>query len=227
MFSLMAYFAVSCFGTVNGNGNIKKQTYDVSSFKAIEISGAFNVVLKQSDKESATIIADENLINSIKVESKNNVLKIGTSKMLKSKTELKLIIEFIDINSLDIEGASKVINDSIIKTDRLEVEFEGAVTATLNIEVRNFELDIKGASIVEVSGSTDYQDIDISGVGVLKANKLISRKTEIEVSGSSKAFVNATELLDVEINGTSEVKYSGNPSIKQKITGLGKLAKEQ
>lgn len=226
MFALIAYFAVSCFGVAKGNGNIIKQTYEVLSFKSIEISGTYDVILNQSDKESVSVVADENIINFIKVESKNNVLTISTKRNLKTKSNVQVFIDFIDVNSIESSGVSNIISDSIIKANNFEIELDGAGTANLNIEVSKLEVDIKGAGIVEISGNVDFNDIDISGAGIFKGHNLITRKTEIEISGASKAYVNASDILDVEITGASEVKYAGNPAVKQKISGVGVLIKE-
>ena len=49
-------------GGIKGNGNVVKETREVSSFDGIKVGGAFNVYLSQSGTESLTIEADENLL---------------------------------------------------------------------------------------------------------------------------------------------------------------------
>jgi hypothetical protein len=36
----------------------------------------------------------------------------------------------------------------------------------------------------------------------------------------------ATDMLDVAISGSGSVTYSGNPQVKQEISGSGKLIKK-
>ena len=55
-------------GGVRGDGNVIKETRSVSSFNGIEISGAFDVYLKQGTTEEVIIEADDNILPLIRTD---------------------------------------------------------------------------------------------------------------------------------------------------------------
>ena len=74
---LMFCFSVSA-KEVEGDNNYVKKSFQVDDFYKVKTNGAFNIVYHQS-KDSAGLIkmyGEENILNSMKVESKEGVLNI-------------------------------------------------------------------------------------------------------------------------------------------------------
>ena len=74
---LMFCFSVSA-KEVEGDNNYVKKSFRVDDFYKVKTNGAFNIVYHQS-KDSAGLIkmyGEENILNSMKVESKEGVLNI-------------------------------------------------------------------------------------------------------------------------------------------------------
>ncbi len=75
----------SCLDSIDGNGKVKTETRDVSSFDKIEVSDNFQVILNQGVKEKLEIAVDENLIKFIETKVENNILKISSARSIKYK----------------------------------------------------------------------------------------------------------------------------------------------
>ena len=66
-------------------------------------------------------------------------------------------------------------------------------------------------------------NIKVSGFGKINAFDLVTDNTDIVISGSGEANVNANEELDVKISGFAKVNYKGDPAIEQSVSGSGKI----
>lgn len=96
------------WGGVKGSGNVKTEKREVSNFKSIDVSGAFEVEITAQKDFSLEVEADDNLLELIKTEVDDGTLEIKSQKSLKTSNPLKIRISAPDINSLELSGASKV-----------------------------------------------------------------------------------------------------------------------
>ena len=61
---------------INGNGHMKTDERTVNSFKDVESSGTFNIILTQGPLKPVRIEADENLLSYIEVSQEGDKLEI-------------------------------------------------------------------------------------------------------------------------------------------------------
>jgi Putative auto-transporter adhesin, head GIN domain len=226
VFVLAASTAGMAQRTIKGNGIIKKEERKVSGFKAIQIGGAFEVSLKQGSSEFCYVEADENLLEYIETRVVGGILKISTSKSIKNPKALNIYIGVKDLDLLDLSGACEFKSEGRIKTEDLELEISGASEVNLSIDVNALELDLSGASEVELVGSAKAMKADCSGASELEAFGLEVTNADIEASGASEADINVTGMLIVDASGASSIDYKGNPdSVKKDLSGAADIDK--
>jgi len=210
---------------IKGNGNVVKETREVSSFDGIKVGGAFNVYLTQSNTESLTIEADENLLKIIETRVRGNTLVISTKENIRGSEELNIFITFKDIDKLDISGACDLESEGMLKFSTLKLEASGASEIDLQLTTSKLSCDFSGASDIEFSGKVKECDIEISGAAELKAFDLETEEMELRVSGAADAKVNASKYLKVNASGAASVQYVGNPNIDQHTSGASSIRK--
>ncbi len=210
---------------IKGNGNIVKETREVSSFDGIKVGGAFNVYLTQSNTESLTIEADENLMAIIETEVRGNTLVISTRENIRGSEELNIFISFKDIDKLDISGACNLESEGMLNFSTLKFEASGASEIDLQLTADKLSCDYSGASDIEFSGKVKECYIEISGAAELKAFDLETDEMELRVSGAADAKVNASKYLKINASGAASVQYKGNPNIDQHTSGASSIRK--
>ena len=52
-----------------------------------------------------------------------------------------------------------------------------------------------------------------------------SGRVEIGVEGTGSAVVNASEELDAKVGGAGSVEYVGDPTVKEDVSGVGRVSK--
>lgn len=72
---------------------------------------------------------------------------------------------------------------------------------------------LSGASSLELEGSANDIDIEVSGASRVKLSNFSVVDVNIDLSGGSDATVNASGRLDGDLNGGSKLNYIGNPTL--------------
>jgi len=214
----------SCVNTIDGDGNVITEERNVSTFKKIDISGHFEVFINQGNTEKVEIEADQNLIELIESETKNNTLYIKSKEPIGDAESLKLYITVVDIKDIDISGAVELNSKGTIAAEELEIEISGAADINIDVEANLLKMDMSGASETTLKGKVENFEIELSGASDLQAEKLKTKHTVVDISGAGNAKVFAKKTLDVEVSGAGSVKYKGNPKITKDISGAGSVS---
>ena len=94
---------------VRGNGNVTTQERIINeSFTTVKATEGLDVYLTQSDNESITVEADENLHELILTEIKDGVLKIHAKENIGKASSKKIMVSFTDIVSIVSTSGSDV-----------------------------------------------------------------------------------------------------------------------
>lgn len=212
--------------TETGSGNVVKESRTVSNFKYITLNGDINLIITQGSTETLTIEADDSVIQNVKTEVKNNRLTISYVPPSAQVTkEVNVYLTVKDLNSIDIYG-SGTVKAANIETNKLNVYISGSGNAYINnLSADQLTANISGSGSIEVSGKVQSQNIKIDGSGEYLAKTLESTDAVIVITGSGDATLNSTEKLNITIEGSGKVSYTGDPQVKQNISGSGTVNK--
>ena len=208
-----------------GNGNVITEERNVSDFNGIDISNAFEVILKQGNTEDLRVEADENLMKLIITEVKNGILKVYTEKRIRKPKSLKLYITFKEINYIDLSGAVELTGKGKLTFNKLELDGSGASEIDMDLTANKLIIDFSGASEIDLSGKVTKVDIDLSGAAEISAYELETDIMNLDISGAGEAKVFVNEELDVEASGAASERYKGNPNISTSVSGVSSIKK--
>lgn len=195
------------WGGEKGSGNVKTENREVSGFKAIDVSGAFEVEITAQKDFSLEVEVDDNLLPLIKTEVEGGKLVIKSEKSFKTSNPLKIRISAPDINSLELSGASKV--------------------NIVNVSNDALSLDSSGASKIRIEGTTKNFNVEMSGASKLDAENLKAENVSVDSSGASNATVFVTNVLKADLSGATNVTYTGSPKSVEKKTSGASSVKEK
>ncbi|MCX6305770.1 MAG: DUF2807 domain-containing protein [Bacteroidetes bacterium] len=230
LFLGMTSLVASCnvIGGAHGDGNILKEVRKVSGFDGIEVSGAFDIILKQGTTEEVTVESDANLLPIIRTEVVGGTLKIETKKPIHHVTVMKVYITVKDLKRIDVSGAVDIATDGRISVPELNIEASGATDSKMEIAVQRLKLDCSGASKIKFSGSATDVNMELSGASDIFGYDMLVENYDIDISGAGNAQVNVSKKLHAEISGAGSVKYKGSPTdIDQSVSGAGSIKKVQ
>jgi hypothetical protein len=168
-------------------------------------------------------------INWMTVSDRSIRYQIGMKKVESLASEGSVVLKSGPILA---EGLKLSVSGSAeVEIERIQaLNCEIVVSGSSEIEIRQIECGelttrINGSGEIELAGQAGQHTMRVSGSGKIEAQDLETRVTDIHVSGSATALVNAVEQLGVQISGAGTVRYRGDPQVSQSITGVGSVTR--
>jgi hypothetical protein len=213
---------------IRGNGKIVTEKRATAQYDEISVSGFFDVVLVSGKEGAITVKGEQNLLPYIKVEVKDNVLKIYTEKNINISTneDIILTVPFEQISAVSLSGSGDVKSKNTIVAKIFKTKLSGSGDLNLDVKATDFEANLSGSGDVVLTGNSDSFTSKVSGSGDVDAVNLITKKANVAISGSGDFKVNCTDSLYARVSGSGDIAYKGNPAYKDtKVNGSGEISK--
>ncbi len=224
MMAVLATISLSCQETIEGNGNVKKETRESAPFKSLEISGEFEVFITPNSYSSIEVEADENLMEHIETYVKGGTMHVSSEVDFGKTRALNLYINLETLEKLEADGAVKISSKGLLKGRKVKLDFSGSVEADLSINADELEGDFSGACELNLSGNADEARFETSGAVEINAEEFKTQDCKVDMSGAGSARVFASQNLEIEVSGAAEVRYKGNPgNVTQDISGAANI----
>jgi nucleoside-specific outer membrane channel protein Tsx len=208
------------------------QDRHITGFNGVNVAGSFDVIITQGPNESVKVEAPADVIDRIKTDVEDGVLKIYNKHDTFNWGDWwghhKKIVVYVtarDLNSINISGSGDVNFKDGIKTVSLKLRISGSGDMNGRLEVKNLESSISGSGDMKLSGRAETSSVSLVGSGDYTAHGLLTAVTSVRVSGSGDAEINVSERLDASVNGSGDVHYSGGPkSVNKHKSGSGDIS---
>lgn len=216
---------------VTGNGNLKKETREISNFTGLMVSGSVNVELSYGDPKSIIVEGDENILPYIETSVENGNLVIKTKDKVSVRTKNKLLVHVTmkKIARLRMSGSGNITGSGDFSNDsKTEIGVSGS--GSINLAMNSFnetKINISGSGNVTLKGkSTNNIDATISGSGNIDCAEVSCNDVNAKVSGSGNIKVYANKSIDAKVSGSGNIYYKGAATnINLKSSGSGKIIK--
>lgn len=217
------------FGIVVGSGNVVSQTREVGYFDKVELKRLGNVYITQGETNKLIIEAENNLLPYLSTDVINNELVINkkrsTLAWIIKKKPINIYVTIKDVNELVVLGSGDIISNSLIETTSLKLKISGSGNINVNTSTNYLETGISGSGRITVNGIANTHYLYISGSGNVNALDLVANNTNVMISGSGNAKVNAIDELNIKISGSGNIQYTGDPKVNTSISGSGSVKK--
>jgi hypothetical protein len=213
---------------VYGDGHIVTQQRNTGSFEKVDVSGGIKVHVRQESSPSVKLELDQNLMEYIDVYTEGNTLVIKEKQGYNVQATKDIIVYVAApvIKDIDVSGACDIIGDNMISgSQELNLHVSGSGDIIMEVTLPKLSAEISGSGSINIKGQATNFSAHVSGSGDVKCFDLMTDITELDLSGSSDAEVNANKQLNIEASGSSSITYKGNASVNQNISGSGSVKK--
>ncbi len=122
---------------------------------------------------------------------------------------------------VDMSGASKI--KGTINANNINLDLSGTSTVTSHITCNDIDVDLSGASGVALTGKANKVEMDLSGTSTFRGEKLNASEVSGGLSGCSSAKIDCSKYIEMELSGTSQLSYSGNPKTSFSASRTSKI----
>ena len=225
--------------------------YSFTDFSRVDVGGAFEVDVRQSDSYRVVVEADSFELEDVEVSRQGETLGIGRRwhllALIRTGARLKATVTIPVLKGLslhgatrgtvtgfsssegfrlELSGASRMKGDLTVGDARLKVS--GAGRAELSGSAGDVTAEVSGASRVTVSGAAGNLVADISGASHAQLGSLTVQDATIRLSGASYGVVNVAGKLDAQLSGASVLGWTGEPTMGDiRTSGASRIEKKR
>ncbi|MEO0570307.1 MAG: head GIN domain-containing protein [Bacteroidota bacterium] len=213
--------------SIRASGEVTAREFTLSGYRALEVGGAFDVFIRFSDTEqSIRIEANENLQDRLVVRMDGNTLKIKPEDNLniKGNATLRAFITTNNLMDINLSGATTLSLENEWIVNEGSLRMSGASDLSGPVMATRLEVQASGSSDVDLFGTVEEFYANLSGSSDLKDLDLQVQRLDIDLSGSSDAFLSVNESIEIDASGSSSLTYRGNADIlRQNLSGGSEL----
>lgn len=205
--------------TVINDLNVEKRT--ATGFHGIEVGTGIHLTITQGTiEEVAVSAASVQFRDRVVTKVENGILKIyyesKTDAINKSKErkELKAYVSYKTLDRLEASTGSEVTIDGILTAASLRLS--ATTGARVNGKISSSELKVNQntGSVISLSGQAERLEVEGDTGSKFDAEDLVTGICNVKVSTGARIWVTANKELSAKANTGGNVKYKGEPAIK-------------
>lgn len=194
----------------------QEETRSLESFSKVKFQGNWEVVLEPG--ASSTV-----LLKAKKEEHLKEVTTevVGQELIIKYKKEegkkwgsvprIEAHLTYQQLERLELDGKANLNTTTPVKSNMLELQFDGYVNGEMAMEVTQVDIEGDGFTKVEFTGMAKSKNIALDGAGKINAGGLVAKEAFVRIDGSGTVIVNAEESIKADLDGLAKLKYYGDP----------------
>jgi hypothetical protein len=207
---------------IKGNRNVISENRNISSkFEKIDIQQGINLYLTQGNSTSLKVEADENIMDLLKTEVKNNQLKIYFKKNVYKAKARNVYLTTNEISSIEASSGSSVKTENTWQIPTLEINTSSGSSVKFHVNADDISSTSSSGSTIRLYGKTNNFSAEASSGSNINATKLISTYAIAKASSGANITVNVNEKLTANASSGGSVNYEGNPTEINKDTSSG------
>lgn len=211
---------------VKGDGNITTKTVSTSNYSGVKVVGSMDVHLEKGTEGNISVTTDSNIHEYVEIEVDGNSLEIRIKKntSVNTKHGIHVTVPFQEISEILLVGSGDIDTKNTISGNELELSIVGSGDIKLDVDVSEIDAKITGSGDMILSGKTGDLEVKISGSGDFEGKMLSAKNADTFISGSGDAEVNVKNNLKARVNGSGDIRYTGNPATRDtKVSGSGTI----
>lgn len=187
-----------------GSGDFSRDKRQLEAFRSVKILGGVDVNYRRAPEQRVEITGDRNLLPLIKTQVSQGVLTVGSRDSYQTQLPLTLELSGPILTSIAMLGAG----DIVLK----------------GLDEDSLKLELSGSGDVKAEGKVGHLSVDLTGGSDVDAEKLVSEQAEVRLTGSGDVNLTVRHTLKVQILGSGDITYYGNPvKIEKRIIGSGEI----
>lgn len=185
------------------------RSYNLTGFRSLDISGAYDIEISQSEKWSLTIKDTENALNDLPPKVSGDYLVLdNNNRLIRSIRAGQVTITMPDLKEIDASG-SMALDGEGFSGESMKIDGSGSVSVSLKGDGYNrATLDLSGSASVDLS-RLPTKNVDVKGSG--------STSFKLAMEGGD---------LDIDLSGSSSLGYRGSASsVTKNLSGASSVRK--
>ena len=224
---LILFTVTAC--SAQSKGPERTRTLKVSDFSKLDLGSAFRINVEQGRDYRVTVTGKEDDLDDLDYGVSRDRLHIGykNNSWKKSREKVQVEITMPDLDGVNFSGACNAKVSGFRGGRGMNIDVSGASRVEMDFSADKVFVDLSGASRLVLLGRGEVLDGEMSGASSFDGRDFPVKEANIDASGASKASVVASSALQADASGASSIRYSGNVSqVRSSSSGAGSVRRE-
>ena len=213
---------------IQGNHQLVNQRINIDNYDKVILNIPGEIFYQQFSDSTPylQIHTDENIFKALDVKVQGNKLIIDVKKdSIIKPSKLTVYTCSHNLSQVMLNGAGKLRLKGEVNSNDLDIIINGAGNLIADSLLCNsLSLNITGAGNVTLTGASNQSSFKITGAGSIKAFDYFVQDLNCGITGTGNIEVLVSNKLDVNITGSGDITYRGEPQfVNKKITGSGNV----
>jgi hypothetical protein len=200
--------------------------YELADFTGVSIGDAIIVDVQQDDEFSIRVKGDQRNLDDLDVFVSENKLLVQFEDYERRRHDTYVYITMPSVEYMNFSGAVTFTVEGFVEEQEVKVIASGASNGMIDLYADALEMDLSGASRLDLAGECGFMSGSVSGSSTLSAFTFYTAEANLNVSGASSAKVTIANDFVVDVSGASTVIYRGNPSVSPNVSGASTLSRD-
>jgi hypothetical protein len=224
---LVVLFATSsCFidgiTGVRGNRNVVSEERTISSnFDEIKVQQGIHLYLTQGNSTEISVEADENIIELLITEVKNNELKVYFDKNVNRAKARNVYLTTDDISRIKTSSGAYVKSENTLHVTSLDLHASSGSSIKVYVNADEIISSSSSGADIDLFGKTRSLSVKASSGSSIDADELEAVDAYAKASSGANIDVNISGKLTAKASSGGDIDYEGNPSSVNKDTSSG------
>jgi hypothetical protein len=222
----MLFTTTSCFVEgftgIRGNRNVVSEDRSIhEDFNAIKVQQGINLYLSQGNSTKINVEADENIIDLLITEVKNNELKVYFEKNVYKAKARNVYLTTNEISSIRTSSGAYVQSENTLQVNSLVLDSSSGSSIKVYVNADEIESSTSSGADIDIFGKTKFISAKASSGSSIDADELESVDAYAKASSGANIDINVSGKLTAKASSGGDIDYEGNPSDINKDTSSG------
>jgi hypothetical protein len=196
------------------------RSYGLTNFDRLDMGSAFNITVQQGSNFSVEARGNRQDLDDLDIYTSTGTLHAQYRNHNRNRRyDMNITITLPTLRGVDFSGASRSEITGFKGLRELDIKLTGASRSTVYLDADRTNIDLSGASDLDLKGASGLLIGELSGASKVEAFEYPVDEAELDLSGASTARIKVTKRLNVTASGASSVRYRGAPELKSKLSG--------
>ncbi|WP_456376338.1 head GIN domain-containing protein [Lutibacter sp.] len=223
---VVLFTTTSCFMDgltgIRGNGNIISEDRTIhSDFDVIKVQQGISLYLTQGNSTTLNVEADENILDLLITEVKNNELKVYFEKNVYRAKARNVYLTTKDISEIRTSSGASVKSENTLHVNALDLNSSSGSSIKVYVNGTEISSEASSGANIDIYGKTTNFSANASSGSSIDADKLETVDAYVKASSGASIDVNATGKLTAKASSGGAIDFVGNPTNVNKDTSSG------
>lgn len=224
--SLIWLVVTACSGQSKGPQTTR--TLKVADFTKLSMGSAFKINVEQGSTFRVTVSGREDDLDDLEYDVSRGTLKLSykNTKWNRNCEGVQVEVTMPNLDGVDFSGASTAKVKGFRGGRGMDIDVSGASKVEMDFSADKVSVDLSGASRLTLMGKAERLEGEMSGASTFDGKDFPVKEAKLEASGASSASVVSNSVLEADASGASRIRYSGSArQVRSSTSGASSISR--